>query len=123
MCLNQQQKYSALETIEFNKTECGVDFLINVLHCSEVEEEFLPPSVHNTDCFEVLVFKKGNGTLLLDSRVFDIQDNTIVLSWISNTLLSNKSVQGISKTIRLYLFLPSKGKNGLSMRLHWIIPC
>src|SRR5699024_5821201 len=59
-------------------TECGVDFLINVLHCSEVEEEFLPPSVHNTDCFEVLVFKKGNGTLLLDSRVFDIQDNTIV---------------------------------------------
>lgn len=41
-------------------------------------EEYLLPTVHNADYFEILVFKKGNGQLFLDDKLVNIQDNTIL---------------------------------------------
>ncbi|GAB2541287.1 helix-turn-helix domain-containing protein [Rufibacter soli] len=67
-----------MKTIKFNKTECGVDFLINVINGGDVAEEYLLPSVHNADYFEILFFKKGNGYLFLDNQRLSIEDNTIV---------------------------------------------
>ncbi|WP_161888363.1 AraC family transcriptional regulator [Pontibacter russatus] len=71
-------KFESLKTIKFNKTECGVDFLINAINGADVASEYLLSSVHNADYFEVLVFKRGNGQLLLDDKRIDIEDNTIL---------------------------------------------
>lgn len=67
-----------MKTIKFNKTECGVDFLINVINGSDVAEEYMLPTVHNADYFEILFFKKGNGQLFLDNQRIQIKDNTIL---------------------------------------------
>ncbi|QHL86928.1 helix-turn-helix domain-containing protein [Nibribacter ruber] len=67
-----------MKTIKFNKTECGVDFLINVINGNEVAEEYLLPSVHNADYFEILFFRKGSGQLFLDNQRIQIEDNTIL---------------------------------------------
>ena len=67
-----------MKTIKFNKTECGVDFLINVIKGVDVESSYLSSFVHNADYFEILVFKKGNGQLLLDSKLINIQNNSIL---------------------------------------------
>jgi AraC family transcriptional activator of pobA len=67
-----------LKTIKFNKTECGVDFLINVINGAEIASEYLLSSVHNADYFEVLIFKNGNGCLFLDDKRIIIEDNTIL---------------------------------------------
>jgi AraC family transcriptional activator of pobA len=67
-----------MKTIKFNKTECGVDFLINVINGADVAAEYLLPTVHNADYFEILVFKKGNGQLFLDDKLLQIEGNTIL---------------------------------------------
>ncbi len=67
-----------MKTIKFSRTECGVDFLINVINGVDVAEDYLLPLVHNADYFEILVFKKGNGQLSLDDKLINIQDNTII---------------------------------------------
>lgn len=67
-----------MKTIKFNKTDCGVDFLINVLFDNTADSKYLLPYVYNTDFFEVIVFKKGKGRLFLDDEAITIKDNTIV---------------------------------------------
>lgn len=67
-----------MKTIKFNKTECGVDFLINVIEGKKVASEYLLSTIHNADFFEILVFKKGNGQLILNDKKNDIGDNTFV---------------------------------------------
>lgn len=67
-----------MRTIKFNKTQCGVDFLINVLNGSGLAEEYLIPEIHNTDTFEIVVFKKGNGYVFLDNKKIELKNNSIV---------------------------------------------
>lgn len=67
-----------MKTINFNKTECGVDFLLNVLNGSEIAEKYMLSEIHNTDSFEILFFKKGNGQLFLGNKKVEIRDNTIL---------------------------------------------
>jgi AraC family transcriptional activator of pobA len=72
------EKSRLLKTIYFNKTECGVDFLLNVLNDSRVAEVYMLPETHNADYFEIIVFKKGNGHVFIDNRKILIRDNTIL---------------------------------------------
>jgi len=67
-----------LKTILFNKTDCGVDFLLNVLNDAWVAEAYMLPETHNADYFEIIVFKKGNGHVFVDNRKLLIRDNTIL---------------------------------------------
>lgn len=67
-----------METIKFNKTECGVDFLLNVLPSDEIGEAYLSRKLFNTDYFEIVFFKKGSGQLTLNYQKIEVQDNSII---------------------------------------------
>jgi AraC family transcriptional activator of pobA len=67
-----------MRIVKFHKTECGVDFLLNVLSSTEVGDSYINSGVYNTDFFEVVIIKKGKGTLILNEQQIEISDNTIV---------------------------------------------
>ena len=67
-----------METIKFNKTECGVDFLLNVLPSDEIGETYLNHKLFNTDYFEIIFFKKGSGQLTLNYQKINVEDNSII---------------------------------------------
>ena len=67
-----------METIVFNKTECGVDFLLNVLPGAEVATHYRQRDVYQSDCFEILFFRKAEGYLLVDQTRLPVRDQTIV---------------------------------------------
>ena len=67
-----------MKTLKFHKTECGVDFLLNVLTTEEVRENYLSNEIFNTDFFEIIFFKYGSGHLLLNHQKIEIKNNTIV---------------------------------------------
>lgn len=67
-----------MRTQKFHKTECGVDFLINVLPFADVKESYLKKEIYNTDYLEIIFFKKGSGHLILNHDKITISDNTII---------------------------------------------
>ena len=66
-----------LKTIKFNKTECGVDFLLNVLIADEIRSNYFDTTIYNTDFFEILFFKKAKGHLILNHEKIALTDNSI----------------------------------------------
>lgn len=71
-------KSRELNTIKFHKTECGVDFLLNVLSSDQVKEAYIDTDFYNTDYFEILFFKKAKGTLVLNQQRITVTDNSVV---------------------------------------------
>ncbi|MDX4973959.1 helix-turn-helix domain-containing protein [Myroides odoratimimus] len=67
-----------MQTIRFHKTECGVDFLLNVLPSEEIGERYLSRDLFVTDYFEIMFIKKGSGNLKLNHNKIDIKDNSII---------------------------------------------
>lgn len=67
-----------METFKFHKTDCGVDFLLNVVHFKSAECSYLKDVPYNTDFFEVVFFKKGRGTLILNHQHVSLTENSIV---------------------------------------------
>jgi len=67
-----------MRTINFNKTECGVHFLLNVLPGDQVKESYTHTDVYNTDYFEILFFKKAEGSVILNSEKLEISNNSII---------------------------------------------
>ena len=67
-----------MKTIHFNKTDCGVDFLLNVLNEAWVAEAYMLPNTHNSDCFEIIVFNRGNGFAFINNRKIQITDDSIL---------------------------------------------
>lgn len=67
-----------MRTLNFHKTECGVDFLLNVLTTQEVRQNYLSNELFKTDFFEIIFFKKGNGYLILNHQKIEIKDHSIV---------------------------------------------
>lgn len=67
-----------MRTQKFHKTECGVDFLINVLPFDNIKASYLKKETYNTDYLEIVFFKKGSGHLVLNHDKITISDNSIV---------------------------------------------
>lgn len=67
-----------MRTQKFHKTECGVDFLINVLPFADVKESYLKKEIYNTDYLEIVFFKKGSGHLILNHDKISITENSII---------------------------------------------
>ena len=67
-----------MKYIKFNKTICGVDFLLNVLNlktdttCEDFED------LQAADFFQVYFLKEANGMLKLNDRYIELKPNTIV---------------------------------------------
>jgi len=67
-----------VRTIKFHKTECGVEVMLNVLLHSEVDSEYLSEKAYNTDFFEIIVFKKVEGSLILNQKKHELRNNSVV---------------------------------------------
>lgn len=67
-----------MKTLKFHKTECGVDFLLNVLLPEDVGTTYLTKEIFDTDFFEIVFFKKGSGHVILNHQKIVIKDNTII---------------------------------------------
>lgn len=67
-----------MKTLKFHKTECGVDFFLNVLTSEEVKHNYLGNEIFKADFFEIIFFKKGNGYIVLNHKKMKINDDTIV---------------------------------------------
>ena len=67
-----------MRTIKFHKAECGVEVLLQVGLGHLLPEAYLNPAVYNTDYFEILLFKKGRGHVVLNQQHVPVADNTVV---------------------------------------------
>lgn len=69
-----------MQTIKFDKTQCGVEVLLRVGSGDELKDAFMDTDVYKTDYFEILFFKKAKGYLLLNEKKIAITDNTIIFT-------------------------------------------
>ena len=67
-----------MKTIKFHKTDCGVDFLLNVLPSEEIKENYLTEETFNTDFFEIAFFKSASGSVTINQQKIAVKDNSIV---------------------------------------------
>jgi len=67
-----------MKTQKFHKTECGVDFLINILPSDEVKEGYLKKETYDTDYLEIIFFRKGSGHIILNHDKITIDDNSVI---------------------------------------------
>ena len=65
-----------MKTIKFHKSECGVDFLLNVL--TEKDVDYTDTSTFDTDYFEILFFKKAAGTVMLNQQEIKLKDGSVI---------------------------------------------
>ena len=65
--------------VPFSKTQCGVDFYINTGCSDEISGVLTEHSAFRTDFFEFFFFRKGCGTLLLNTRRIELHDGMVLL--------------------------------------------
>jgi AraC family transcriptional regulator, transcriptional activator of pobA len=73
-----QEHKHRLRTIKFDKTKCGVDVLLRVGSGAEIKEAYTDTEAYNTNYFEILIFRKAKGYVVLNQRKIELHDNTIV---------------------------------------------
>lgn len=67
-----------MKTIKFHKTDCGVDFLLNVLPSDEVKESYLTEETYNTDYFEIVFITSAIGSVTINQQKIALKDNSVV---------------------------------------------
>lgn len=67
-----------MKTIKFHKSDCGVEVLLNVLSSNDVKEGYLDTDTFNTDYFEIVIFKKVKGTLILNQQKITLSDDSVI---------------------------------------------
>lgn len=67
-----------MKHIKFNKTICGVDFLLNVLEFDSDRSSGLFSEVQSTDFFQIIFIKEARGKLLLNQREISVSDNAVI---------------------------------------------
>lgn len=67
-----------MKNIKFDKTECGVDFLINILFRDQLNENYFLEESYITDYFEIVFIKKGNGSLILNQFEIPLSNNMVI---------------------------------------------
>lgn len=67
-----------MKTIKFHRSDCGVEVLLNVLIGDDVKESYLDTDTYNTDYFEIVIFKKVKGTLILNQQKISLTDNSVI---------------------------------------------
>lgn len=67
-----------METIHFDKSLCGVDFLVNVGSYQDLLRGSYPQGVHNTDFFEVLLVHQAEGFLDLNQSRIPLRPGQVI---------------------------------------------
>ena len=68
-----------MRLVKFNKTECGVDFLMTAGSRKELIGDMSDSAPFSSDLFEVFFFKKGNGSIVIKEREIGLHDNMILV--------------------------------------------
>ena len=67
-----------MHTIEFKNRPCGTELPMNVGTLSEMPLPFHKGRLHNTDFFEVVIFTKANGFLMLDQTKIPLKAQMVL---------------------------------------------
>lgn len=67
-----------MRTIKFDKTKCGVEVLLRVGSGEEIKHAYTDTEAYNTDYFEILIFRKAKGHLVLNQQNINLSNNSIV---------------------------------------------
>ncbi|WP_276498950.1 helix-turn-helix domain-containing protein [Pontibacter litorisediminis] len=67
-----------MRTIKFDKTKCGVEVLLRVGSGEEIKEAYTNTEAYNTDYFEILLFRKAKGYVVLNQQKINLSDNSVV---------------------------------------------
>ena len=66
-----------MKHIQFDKTICGVDFLLNILQLEDIGRFELSDEIHTADFFQIVYVKKGHGYLYLNDSKMQVSDYTV----------------------------------------------
>lgn len=67
-----------MKQLKFNKTICGVDFLMNVIDFQSILFSELSTEFQSADFFQIFFIKKADGTLRLNGETIHLQPNSII---------------------------------------------
>jgi AraC family transcriptional activator of pobA len=67
-----------MKHIKFNKTLCGVDFLLNVINVDASNHEPFSCDLQTADFFQIVFVHRGDGSLLLNDQSIDLRDNQVL---------------------------------------------
>lgn len=67
-----------MKYIKFNKTLCGVDFLLNVLKFKINNDHLLLEELQAANFFQIIFIKKGKGHLYLNAQKIELKDNMVL---------------------------------------------
>lgn len=67
-----------MEHIKFNKTICGVDFLLNVLDFESSNSNELSQELRSADFFQIIFVKHASGKILLNQTEINLTDNSLI---------------------------------------------
>lgn len=67
-----------MKTIKFNTSDCGVEMQLNVLSSTHIKDSYLKGEQYQTDFFEIAVFKRGRGSVVLSGERIEITNHTVV---------------------------------------------
>lgn len=91
-----------MRLVKFNKTECGVDFLMKVGSRKDLIGDMSDKTPFRTDLFEVFFFRKGAGSISIKDKVIQLKDNMILI--ISPFLRRQWNVDGDLLDFRFMFF-------------------
>lgn len=70
--------YKQMQYIKFNKTLCGVNFLLNVIDFQSDCPFELSSETQSADFFQIFFIKKADGFLQLNDKRIELEPNTII---------------------------------------------
>lgn len=68
-----------MRLVKFNKTECGVDFLMKVGSPKDLVGDLSDTTPFRSDLFEVFFFKKASGSIVIRDKEIELRDNMILV--------------------------------------------
>ena len=77
--VSKQKSDSQWLKVNFNKTQCGTDFYINVGTNLDLSHIISINNAYQTDCFEFFYFRKVSGYILLDRQKIDLKEGMLLI--------------------------------------------
>lgn len=68
-----------MRLVKFNKTECGVDFLMKVGLPKDMVGDMSDTTPFRSDLFEIFFFRKANGSIVIKDKEFELNNNMILI--------------------------------------------
>lgn len=68
-----------MRLVKFNKTECGVDFLMKVGSPKDLVGDMSDKTPFRSDMFEVFFFRKASGSIVIKDKDIKLRDNMILI--------------------------------------------